>query len=62
MLGLQLSDLCYRVPTGGRDKGQSPFGPQPPYGGGLGVGGAGGGGWNAGKLTAGYLKTCTFGQ
>jgi len=39
-----------RGPAPGRDKGQSPFGPQPPYGGGpaLGVGGGGGGGWNAG--------------
>jgi hypothetical protein len=38
--------LC-RGPPGGRDKGQSPFGPQPPYGGGL---GGGGGGWNPGML------------
>jgi len=39
-----------RGPAPGRDKGQSPFGPQPPYGGagGIGVGGGGGGGWNAG--------------
>ena len=46
--------LCPGFPRGpapGRDKGQSPFGPQPPYGGGpaLGVGGGGGGGWNAGN-------------
>jgi len=34
----------------GRDKGQSPFGPQPPFGqgGGMGMGGGGGGGWNQG--------------
>lgn len=42
-----------RVPTSGRDKGQSPFGPQPPYGGGLGVGGGGAGGWNAGGAQSG---------
>lgn len=38
-------------PRGGpvpRDKGQSPFGPGPPYGGGQGMGGGGGGGWNTG--------------
>ena len=34
----------------GRDKGQSPFGPQPPYGqgGGMGMATGGGGGWNQG--------------
>jgi len=34
----------------GRDKGQSPFGPQPPYGqgAGMGMGAGGGGGWNQG--------------
>jgi len=34
----------------GRDKGQSPFGPQPPYGqgGGMGMATGGGGGWNTG--------------
>lgn len=34
----------------GRDKGQSPFGTQPPYGGGagMGLGAGGGGGWNQG--------------
>lgn len=39
-----------RGPVPGRDKGQSPFGPQPPYGGGggIGVGGGGAGAWNTG--------------
>merc|ERR1712168_217424 len=39
-----------RGPAPARDKGQSPFGPQPPYGGagGISVGGGGGAGWNAG--------------
>lgn len=39
-----------RGPVQGRDKGQSPFGPQPPYGNGgaMGVGGGGGQGWNTG--------------
>ena len=34
----------------GRDKGQSPFGPQPPYGqgGGMGLATGGGAGWNTG--------------
>lgn len=42
-----------RVPVQGRDKGQSPFGPQPPYGNGgaMGVGGGGGQGWNTGIYT-----------
>jgi len=40
-----------RGPPGGRDKGQSPFGPQPPYGAGL---GAGGGGWNPGGGQSGH--------
>jgi hypothetical protein len=43
---LYFSVVLCRGPPGGRDKGQSPFGPQPPYGGGL---GGGGGGWNPGK-------------
>ena len=43
--------LAIRGPgQAGRDKGQSPFGPQPPYGqgGGMSMATGGGGGWNQG--------------